>query len=52
MDKKCIKSQEGTTQGDPLAMVMYGSALLPLIEITKNINVLQKWFADDGNAAG
>ena len=52
INKKCIKSQEGTTQGDPLAMAMYGIALLPLIEMTKNINVLQKWFADDGNAAG
>ena len=52
INKMCIKCREGTTQGDPLAMAMYGIALLPLIEMTKNINVLQKWFADDGNAAG
>ena len=31
INKKCIKSQEGTTQGDPLAMAMYGIALLPLM---------------------
>ena len=43
-------SQEGT-QGDPLAMSMYGIALLPLMDLV-NEGVLQIWYADDGNAAG
>ena len=47
-----ILSQEGTTQGDPLAMTMYGIALLPLVKLLKNTDVVQKWYADDGNAVG
>ena len=37
-----IWSQEGTTQGDPLAMAMYGIALLPLMDMIKNETVTQK----------
>ena len=47
-----ILSQEGTTQGDPLAMAMYGVALLPLVKILEDPKTVQKWYADDGNAVG
>ena len=49
---KVLQSREGTTQGDPLAMAMYGLAILPLIENVSDDNLIQKWYADDGNAAG
>ena len=49
---KTLLSQEGTTQGDPLAMSMYGIALLPLMDLVNEEGVLQKWYADDGNVAG
>ena len=50
--KKTIYSQEGTTQGDPLAMVMYGLAIIPLIKLLSVDDVTQKWYADDGIAVG
>ena len=43
---------EGTTQGDPLAMALYGMGIIPLIELLRKPNVTQKWYADDGSAAG
>ena len=42
-------SQEGTTQGDPLAMAMYAIAL---IERISNSDVKQSWYADDVAAGG
>ena len=37
----------------PLAILaMYGLAILPLIEKVSDDNLIQKWYADDGNAAG
>ena len=46
-------SQEGTTQGDPLAMPMYALALCPLIEKIKlDSSVIQLWYADGASAAG
>ena len=51
-----IQSSEGTTQGDPIAMVMYAVSLSPLAqslssEVSKQ-DCKQVWFADDGNGGG
>ena len=43
---------EGTTQGDRLALAIYGIGVIPLIELMQKPIVTQKWYADDGNAAG
>ena len=46
-------SEEGTTQGDPLAMPMYALATIPLIDQLGDIHdVTQVWYADDASAAG
>ena len=50
VNKKTMYSQEGTTQGDPLAMAMYGLAIKPLIKLLSVDSVTQKWHANDGNA--
>ena len=47
----CCSSEEGTTQGDPLAMPMYALATLPLIERLPG-EVAQVWYADDACAVG
>ena len=46
------QSNPETTQGDPLVMVMYGIAILSLIELVKSPKVTQKWYTEDGNVAG
>ena len=54
-DGEVIYSQEGTTQGDPLAMAMYAIAncKLPLVHcIVESISVRQVRFADDATAGG
>ena len=51
MDGEVILSQEGTTQGDPLAMSMYGLATIPLIRKLDGI-CKQIWYADDSAACG
>ena len=50
--KQTIFSQEGTSQGDPLAISLNGIAIIPLIKIFDSCFTIQKWYADDGNAAG
>ncbi len=46
IDGDVIYSQEGTTQGDPMAMPMYAIATVPLIsKLTSSTK--QTWYADD-----
>ena len=47
-----MTATEGITQGDPLAISMYRIGIIPLIELLQKPNVTQKWYADDGSAAG
>ena len=51
IDGEAILSQEGTTQGDPLAMPMYALATIPLINQLPH-SVTQIWYADDACAIG
>ena len=43
VDKKAIISRVGCTQGDPLAMLMYGIAIKPLILKLQTPKIVQKW---------
>ena len=52
IDGEVLLSQEGTTQGDPLAMAMYAVAITPLIHRLKDKANKQVWFADDATAGG
>ena len=47
-----LTSTKGTMQGDPLAMAMHGIGIIALIELLQKTNITQKWYADDGSAAG
>ena len=47
-----IKSQEGTIQGDPLAMAMYAIAPVPLMKKAETTSAKQVWFADDATSGG
>jgi hypothetical protein len=51
VDGDIILSQEGTTQGDPLAMPMYALATIPLIKELDG-HCKQIWYADDAAAVG
>ena len=45
-----IYSQQGTTQGNPLAVAMYAIAITPLINSLKREPLKQVWYADDAAA--
>lgn len=49
---ECLLSQEGTTQGDPLAMAMYALATVPLISKISTSGSQQIWYADDAANGG
>ena len=51
VDGNIIWSQEGTTQGDPLAMAMYALATISLVYSLKS-EILQVCYADDASAVG
>ena len=51
VDGDTILSQEGTTQGDPLAMPMYALATILLIKELDG-HCTQIWYADDAAAVG
>ena len=45
---EALYSKEGVGQGDPLSMLMYASALKPLIQSLSNPTTwIQNWYADD-----
>ena len=52
IDGESIFSQEGTTQGDPLAMAMYATAITPLINRLETELVKQTSYADDAAVGG
>ena len=53
VDGATLFSCEGTTQGDPLAMVFYALATLPLIKACKVTTMTgEVWFADDAAGSG
>ena len=47
-----LLSREGTMQGNPLAMMMFGLATVPLIQAIKTMDTVQCWFADDAGVGG
>ena len=52
VNKKPSALKKGQPRGKPLAMAMYGLAIINLIKILSVDDVIQKWYADDRNAVG
>ena len=52
IDGETLLSQEGTTQGDPLAMAMHAIGIIPLIRRPTIESVKQAWYTDDATAGG
>ena len=52
IDGDVIFSAEGTTQGEPLAMIFYAIGILPLIHHLDEKSCSQIWYADDVAACG
>ena len=48
--RETLLSEEGTTQGDPLAMPMYALGVVPLVNTLSDDFVKQVWDADDATA--
>ena len=49
---EALYSKEAVGQGDPLSMLMYASALMPLIQSLSNPTTwIQNWYADDSSCA-
>ena len=49
---EALYSKEGVGQGDPLSMLMYASALMPLIQSLSNpTRWIQNWYADESSCA-
>ena len=51
-DGDFIMSNEGTTQGDTLAMPIFAVSSVPIIKKTETDGVTQIWIADDATGAG
>ena len=47
-----LNSEEGTTQGDSLAMALYALAIVPLANQCVVNNLGEVWLADDASASG
>ena len=46
-------SKEGTTRGDNVSMPFYGILTMPMInELSDGSDIVQAWYADDGNGCG
>jgi hypothetical protein len=49
-----LDGKEGLSQGDPLAMILYSVALMPLVEHVRRFepDALTPWYANDAAAVG
>ena len=52
IDGETVFSQEGTTQGEPLAMPLYALGVVPLISKHNTFSVNQIWYVDNAAAVG